>query len=82
MAIQAVFFDMGGTIETLSYDDELRLAATVQLRQQLAERDLDPGLATEELYQLIKTGLQRYAAWKERSLLELEPSSFWQEYVV
>ncbi len=81
MAIQAVFFDMGGTIETLSYDDELRLAATVQLRQQLAERDLDPGLATEELYQLIKTGLQRYAAWKERSLLELQPSSFWQEYV-
>jgi len=45
MTIQAVLFDTGGTIETLFHDDELRLAATVELRQQLVERSLDPGLA-------------------------------------
>jgi len=57
MAIEAVFFDVGGTIETLYYDDELRLAATAQLRHQLVEWGLDPGLTTEELYQVIKKGL-------------------------
>lgn len=81
MTIQAVFFDMGGTIEKVYYDDEFRLAATAQLRQQLVERGLDPGLATEELYRVIKKGLLRYEAWKEASLLELESPRIWQEYI-
>ncbi|MDH4136973.1 MAG: HAD family hydrolase, partial [Anaerolineae bacterium] len=82
VTIQAVFFDLGGTIETLYYDDELRLAATAQLRQQLVDRGLDPGLPTEELYQVIRKGLFRYTAWKEVSLLELEPPRIWQEYIL
>lgn len=81
MTIRAVFFDMGGTIEKVHYDDEFRLAATAQLRQQLVERGLDPGLATEPLYQVIKKGLLRYEAWKEASLLELESPRIWQEYI-
>ncbi len=81
MAIEAVFFDVGGTIETLYYDDELRLAATAQLRHQLVEWGLDPGLTTEELYQVIKKGLLRYRTWNRRSLVELEPPRIWQEYI-
>jgi len=81
MTIQAVFFDLGGTIETISYDDELRLTATAQLRQQLMDWGLDPGLTTEELYQVIKKGLLRYRAWSGRSLVELEPPRIWQEYI-
>ena len=81
MTIQAVFFDMGGTIETIYYDDELWLAATAQLRQQLTDRGLDPGLTTEELYQVIKKGLLRYTAWKEKTLVELDSPRIWQEYI-
>jgi putative hydrolase of the HAD superfamily len=81
VTIRAVFFDLGGTIETIYYDDELRLAATAQLRQQLVDRSLDPGLSTEELYQVIRKGLFRYTAWKEASLLELKPPRIWQEYI-
>ena len=80
MIIRAVFFDMGGTIETMHYDDELRLAATAQLRQQLVEWSLNPGLTTEKLYQVIKKGLLRYRAWNRRSLVELESPRIWQEY--
>jgi putative hydrolase of the HAD superfamily len=65
----------------LSYDDKLRLAATAQLRQRLEKQGLDPGLTTGELYQVIKTGLRRYTAWKERSLVELDPPRIWQEYI-
>ncbi len=81
MSIQAVFFDLGGTIETISYHDELRLAATAQLRQQLVDRGLDPGLSTKELYQVIKQGLLQYTAWKEKTLVELDSPRIWQEYI-
>ena len=35
MIIRAVFFDMGGTIQTFSYTRELRLAATPGLQELL-----------------------------------------------
>ncbi len=81
MAIQAVFFDVGGTLETIYYDDELRLAATARLRQQLIEGGLDTGLTIEELYQVIQKGLLRYRAWNRKSLMELESPRIWQEYI-
>jgi HAD superfamily hydrolase (TIGR01509 family)/HAD superfamily hydrolase (TIGR01549 family) len=81
MTIQSVFFDLGGTIETITSDDELRLAATAQLRQQLVDWGLDPGLTTEELYQVIKKGILRYRAWNRKSLVELESPKIWQEYI-
>lgn len=81
MTIQAVFFDMGGTVERLFFDDHLRLEATGQLRQQLLDRGLDPGLSDEDLYQHIKAGLLRYMDWKEKSLVELESARILQEYI-
>jgi HAD superfamily hydrolase (TIGR01509 family) len=81
MTLQAVFFDMGGTIETFSYTPTLRLAATPGLRRILSAAGIDLGLGDEQLHALVSTGLDRYHDWSLRSLEELPPLRVWQEYV-
>jgi len=78
MTLQAVFFDMGGTIETFSYTPALRLAATPGLRRILSAAGIDLGLGDEQLHALVSTGLDGYHAWSLRSLEELPPLRVWQ----
>ena len=82
MSIQAVFFDMGGTIETYWYTHELRLQATSGLQKLLLAADLDIHLKDEQLYKLISAGLDRYHDWRVHSLEELSPSRVWSEYIL
>jgi HAD superfamily hydrolase (TIGR01509 family) len=63
VTIQAVFFDMGGTIETCSHDGDLRLRATPELRRKMRAAGVDPGLEIEELCQVVTAGLARYKRW-------------------
>jgi len=79
--IRAAIFDMGGTIEDVYYDDDIRLKATPGFRDILAKHDLDPGLGIPELYALIKTGMTNYQAWRVESQQELPPERFWNRFV-
>jgi hypothetical protein len=63
MMLQAIFFDMGGTIETLTFDDDMRLAATYKIHQWLVEQGLDPGLPPPDLYQVIRVLAFSPASW-------------------
>ncbi|UCF10354.1 MAG: HAD family hydrolase [Candidatus Bipolaricaulota bacterium] len=69
--IEAVFFDMGGTLETLWYDDALRRRASGLLHSFLVEHDLDPGVDPDVFYASITEGLSAYRAWNSSSLVEL-----------
>ena len=79
--IQAVLFDMGGTLEDLYYDDEIRRKATLGLRALLIERGLDPGLSLPDLHAAVLLGMQAYQAWREKSEIELPPERVWAEYI-
>lgn len=68
MSIQAVFFDMGGTIETYRYTPEMRLEKTSGLQQRLQSVGIELGLSSEQLYQVVTDGLKRYHAWSLESL--------------
>lgn len=81
MNIQAVFFDMGGTIETYGYTRELRLDRTPGLRQILLSAGIDMALDNKQLLELISTGLGKYHAWSLESLEELPPQRVWNEYI-
>jgi HAD superfamily hydrolase (TIGR01549 family) len=81
MKIQAVFFDMGGTLETFGYTRELRLAATAVIRQRLSQVGLDLHLDREQLLELISAGLDRYKRWSIQSMDELHPLRVWAEYI-
>jgi putative hydrolase of the HAD superfamily len=74
-------FDMGGTLEAVHYDDEMRLNATLGFRDILAKHDLNPGLAIPELYAVIKNGMLKYQAWRVESQKELPPEQLWSTFV-
>jgi putative hydrolase of the HAD superfamily len=81
MNIQAVTFDMGGTIETYWYDAEFRRAATEELVELLRQKDLDPGLSSVQLYENIETSLKRLRQITRQTNKEMSPECFWGEYV-
>ena len=81
MRIQAVFFDMGGTIETYGYTRELRLEATRELQTRLKFAGIELPLSVEELLDVITDGLQRYKITSIANLDELPPVQVWRDYV-
>lgn len=81
MKIKAVFFDMGGTIETFDYTRELRLTATAAIQQQLLQAGIDFQITSEQLYEVISTGLKKYKDWSIQNTEELPPARVWSEYI-
>ncbi len=79
--LRAAIFDMGGTLEEVDYDDEMRLKAASGFRDILAKHDLDPGLDIPDLYAIVKTGMKKYQSWRLASQQELAPERFWNEFV-
>ncbi|HJS18556.1 MAG TPA: HAD family hydrolase [Anaerolineales bacterium] len=82
MNIQAVFFDMGGTIETFGYTRELRLGTTGVIQRRLFNAGIDLPLTTEGLYEVISSGLHKYKQWSIQNMEELPPQRVWAEYVL
>jgi HAD superfamily hydrolase (TIGR01549 family)/HAD superfamily hydrolase (TIGR01509 family) len=82
MTIQAVFFDMGGTIETFWYDRALRLDATHALRTLFLKAGIELGLDNENLYQLVSQGLEGYRRRALATNEELSPGRVWREFVL
>jgi len=82
MTIQAVFFDMGGTIETFGYTRELRLKTTADIQRRLLEAGLDLKVDTEELYEIISSGLKKYKAWSIATLEELPSQRVWRDFIL
>ena len=81
MNIQAVFFDMGGTIETFKFTRELRLESTIGIQQRLLQAGIDLGFTVEQLYEIVSSGLQRYKDWSIETLDELPPQRVWSEFI-
>ena len=82
MTIQAVMFDMGGTIETFDYTREFRLRAVPGLRARLNAFGIDLPLSDEQLLELVTGGLKRYHQWRMQTLQELPAWQTWQEYIL
>ena len=79
--IRAVIFDMGGTLEDLYYDDDIRLRATPGIQAILACHGLDARLEVARLYDTITAGLKAYQNWRETSEVELPSARVWSEFV-
>ena len=79
--IRAVVFDMGGTLEVLTYDETIRQEATRDLREYLCGLQLDPGLSLPDLQATVLSGIKAYQAWREKSEVELPPERVWREYI-
>jgi len=82
MTIQAVFFDMGGTIETYRYTRALRLEAVAGLRHALHKAGIHLAADDAELLDLITSGLERYKKWSIATVEELPPGRVWSDFVL
>jgi putative hydrolase of the HAD superfamily len=82
MTIRAIFFDMGGTIQTFTYNRDLRLAATPGLQKLLRSAGIILPLDNQQLYELVSSGLKRYHRWSVKNMRELSPAQVWREYIL
>lgn len=81
MNIQAVFFDMGGTLDLYSCTPEMQLERTSAIQQRLLSAGINLGLSIEQLYQVVSYGLSVYHQWSINHLEELSPQKVWGEYI-
>jgi putative hydrolase of the HAD superfamily len=82
MTIRAVFFDIGGTIETFGYTHELCLKATPGIQQRLQQAGVNLQISNEKLYEVISTGLKKYKDWSIQSLEELPSQHVWHDFIL
>ncbi|MFN2216203.1 MAG: HAD-IA family hydrolase, partial [Anaerolineales bacterium] len=81
MSIQAVLFDMGGTIETYGYTRQFRIKATHGLQKILSTAGIDLHLSNEQLYEVVSDGLKRYHDLSLVNLDEYPSFIVWRDYV-
>jgi putative hydrolase of the HAD superfamily len=82
MTVQAVFFDMGGTIETFGWTPKLRIQQTTGIQQRLADGGIHLGLTDQQLYEIISAGLDAYHLASLQSMDELAPQRVWHDYIL
>lgn len=82
MTVRAVFFDMGGTIETFRWTTELRLKATPGIRKILADAGIDLDVNDIQLFELISAGLAAYHHLSLQTMQELPSYQVWSNYIL
>jgi putative hydrolase of the HAD superfamily len=80
MKLQAVFFDMGGTIQTYWFDRSLRVKNASLLRDRLCRGGIRIDFDDEHLADAISVGIAAYKKWSQQTLIELPPLEIWSKY--
>lgn len=82
MALQAVYFDIGGTIETFRSSPEIRRESTPRFRALLEKAGVHLEMDDDGLLELLTTGVKRYHKWNRQSLIELPTAEIWSQVVL
>lgn len=82
MSLKAVFFDMGGTIDTYYYTRESRINNVHFIRECLAKACITFDLNDEELADAISHGVATYHKWNRESMIELTPPEVWSQFTL
>ncbi len=80
--LKAIFFDMGGTLETLACDDAMRVVACEHILRVLRDAGIILPLAPIQFLDCVKNGLRRYATDHEVTQRELPPAIVWRNYIL
>lgn len=80
MTIQAVFFDMGGTIDTFGFTREYRILNVHYIKDCLASVSIALNLSDEQLADAITQGASDYLRWNMTSNIELSPAQIWSRF--
>lgn len=81
MELKAIFFDVGGTIESFRFTKEFRLNQVHYFRECLENAGIMLHKDDAELTELISTGITAYRKWNFSSQVELPTFDIWSKYV-
>ena len=80
MVLKAIFFDMGGTIDTFHFTREYRLKNVPLLRECLNRSGITLSASDEQLTDMIAQGVAEYLQWNMVTNIELKPAEIWSKY--
>ncbi len=80
MDLRAVFFDMGGTIDTFRFTREHRIEKVHVIRECLENIGVSLPVNDEVLTSMITTGAKEYTCWNMKTNVELLPEEIWANY--
>ena len=78
--IKAVMFDMGGTLEDISADEENGLRTAHELYRIITEHGIKVPYSEEELWKIVLPDILQYKVDAEHTLVELKPEQIWDEW--
>ncbi len=81
MKLSAVFFDVGGTLETFRLTSESKLFDIQPFRLCLQKAGIQLSIGDDELREIISTGISIYQKWNRQSFIELPTREIWSKYV-
>ena len=78
--LDTVLFDMGGTLEDISYDEATARKVTLRLMEMLRAKGLLLTETPEAFWEKVDRGVKRYKAWSQSVDLELKPEDIWPDF--
>lgn len=82
MRLQAVFFDMGGTIDFYRQTREYRIRQSYLIRECLERGGVILPWSDERLVDAIASGMADYYDWNRESNIELGPAEVWSRFLL
>lgn len=81
MGLKAIFFDMGGTIDTFRFTRQYRVEQVPLVRDCLQKAGITtPNVSDEQLADMITQGAAAYTRWNMVSNTELSAPEIWSRY--
>lgn len=80
MNLKAIFFDMGGTIETFRYTREFRIERVTVIRECLLGAGIVLPMTDAALADAITEGAAAYNRWNMQTNIELPAAQIWAHY--
>lgn len=82
MRLQAVFFDMGGTIDFYRQTREYRIQQAYLIRDCLGRAGIVLPWTDEQLVDALVSGMASYYEWNRESNIELGPAEIWSRFLL
>jgi putative hydrolase of the HAD superfamily len=78
--LRAIFFDMGGTLDTFHYTPEYRISKMPLVRNTLAKAGIQGHFSDLALSEQISQGASAYLRWNMETNRELKPADIWSRF--
>lgn len=80
MKIDTVLFDIGGTLDDITYNDEIRLNASREMLDYLRDNSINITDPPKVFWENLRQGNAEYYKWNEQTGIEASPFEIWSKF--